>query len=244
MYSFISPIMTANLQQGRPRDSRATTASASTAATREGPGRESTLDICQAMHSENANVGAAVEACLPAVAKAIDLISPRVARGGRVIYLGSGPGGRYGILEAAEAQANPSIPPRRFVGQLAGGDIAMRYEAEGVDESIDLGKADLAVLSPPLNPELDTVVGILLPMSSLYVLGGLKFAKDMGCLVLGIARMRIGAIGSICNHVVECNTEGPEMGFKAGLALKMILGMITDGVNHKAATGRRGAPHR
>lgn len=148
----------------------------------------------------------------------------------------------------------------------------MRYEAEGVDESIDLGKADLAVLSPPLNPELDTVVGILLPMSSLYVLGGLKFAKDMGCLVLGIARMRIGAIGSICNHVVECNTEGPEMGFKAGLALKMvsflvlhelsllvgvelvgllaliwiqqILGMITDGVNHKAATGRRGAPHR
>lgn len=166
------------------------------------------------------------------------------------------------------SQANPSIPPRRFIGQLAGGDVAMRYEAEGVDESIDLGKADLAILSPPLNPELDTVVGILLPMSSLYVLGGLKFAKDMGCLVLGIARMRIGAIGSICNHVIECNTEGPEMGFKAGLALKMvsaclefhpffaatsvwawlmilqILGMITDGVNHKAATRRRGGGTR
>ncbi|EKG18734.1 Sugar isomerase (SIS) [Macrophomina phaseolina MS6] len=196
------------------------------------------------MHSENINVGAAVEACLPDIAAAIDLIGPRVARGGRVIYLGSGPGGRYGILEAAEAQANPSIPPRRFIGQLAGGDVAMRYEAEGVDESIDLGKADLAILSPPLNPELDTVVGILLPMSSLYVLGGLKFAKDMGCLVLGIARMRIGAIGSICNHVIECNTEGPEMGFKAGLALKMILGMITDGVNHKAATRRRGGGTR
>ncbi|KAL1644425.1 hypothetical protein SLS58_004339 [Diplodia intermedia] len=98
----------------------------------------------------------------------------------------------------------------------------MRYEAEGVDESIDLGKADLAVLSPPLDPARDTVVGILLPMSSLYVLGGLKFAKDAKCLVLGIARMRIGAIGSICNHVIECNTEGPEMGFKAGLALKMV----------------------
>ncbi|EOD44980.1 putative glucokinase regulator family protein [Neofusicoccum parvum UCRNP2] len=177
--------------------------------------------MCQVMQSENANVGAAVEACLPDIAKAIEMIAPRVAKGGRVIYLGSGPGGRYGVLEAAEAAANPSIPPRRFVGQLAGGDLAMRYEAEGVDESIELGKADLAVLSPPLNPAVDTVVGILLPMSSLYVLGGLKFAKDMGCLVLGVARMRIGAIGSLCNHVIECNTEGPEMGFKAGVALKM-----------------------
>ncbi|KAK0663195.1 N-acetylmuramic acid 6-phosphate etherase [Lasiodiplodia hormozganensis] len=233
MFSFISPIMSANLQQsGR----------ASANAAGRDADAQSTLEMCQVMHSENANVGAAVEACLPNIAKAIDLVGPRVARGGRVIYLGAGPGGRYGILEAAEAQSNPSIPPRRFVGQLAGGDVAMRYEAEGVDESIDLGKADLAVLSPPLDPARDTVVGILLPMSSLYVLGGLKFAKDAGCLVLGIARMRIGAIGSICHHVIECNTEGPEMGFKAGLALKMILGMMTDGINNKAITRRR--PHR
>ncbi|KKY22747.1 putative glucokinase regulator family [Diplodia seriata] len=238
MFSFISPIMSANLQQS----GRATTAPATTDGARRDADAQSTLELCQVMHWENANVGAAVEACLPDIAKAIDLISPRVARGGRVIYLGAGPGGRYGILEAAEALSNPSIPPRRFVGQLAGGDVAMRYEAEGVDESIDLGKADLAVLSPPLDPARDTVVGILLPMSSLYVLGGLKFAKDAKCLVLGIARMRIGAIGSLCNHVIECNTEGPEMGFKAGLALKMILGMISDGVNNKAVTGRR--PHR
>lgn len=58
------------------------------------------------MHLENANVGAAVEACLPNIAKAIDLVGPRVARGGRVIYLGAGPGGRYANFPFAKGRGN------------------------------------------------------------------------------------------------------------------------------------------
>ncbi|KAL1644424.1 hypothetical protein SLS58_004338 [Diplodia intermedia] len=83
--------MSANLQQS----GRATTAPATTNGARRDADAQSTLELCQVMHWENSNVGAAVEACLPDIAKAIDLISPRVARGGRVIYLGAGPGGRY-----------------------------------------------------------------------------------------------------------------------------------------------------
>ncbi len=54
----------------------------------------STLELCRILQREDARVPSAVEPCVPAIAEAIDLLTERVRRGGRVFYIGAGTSGR------------------------------------------------------------------------------------------------------------------------------------------------------
>lgn len=47
------------------------------------------------INNEDATVALSVQACLPQIAAAIDIITPRLALGGRVIYTGAGTSGRW-----------------------------------------------------------------------------------------------------------------------------------------------------
>lgn len=57
--------------------------------------RVSTLQMCTIINNEDLTVAASVTPCLPHIARAIDLLTPRVRRGGRVVYVGAGTSGRY-----------------------------------------------------------------------------------------------------------------------------------------------------
>lgn len=46
------------------------------------------------INDEDAKIAAAVQLCLPEIARTIDLMAPRVLKGGRVIYIGAGTSGR------------------------------------------------------------------------------------------------------------------------------------------------------
>ena len=52
------------------------------------------LELCKILHQEDCTVPAAVEPCLPVIADAIEALSDRVRRGGRVFYIGAGTSGR------------------------------------------------------------------------------------------------------------------------------------------------------
>lgn len=56
--------------------------------------RVSTREMCAIMNSEDQKVATSVTPCLDDIARAIDLLLPRVRRGGRVIYIGAGTSGR------------------------------------------------------------------------------------------------------------------------------------------------------
>lgn len=56
--------------------------------------RVSTREMCAIMNSEDQRVATSIIPCLDDVARAIDLLLPRVRRGGRVIYVGAGTSGR------------------------------------------------------------------------------------------------------------------------------------------------------
>ena len=53
--------------------------------------------FAEIINDEDASVAKAVKACLPEIAQAIDAIVPRIRKGGRVVYMGAGTSGRYGI---------------------------------------------------------------------------------------------------------------------------------------------------
>jgi N-acetylmuramic acid 6-phosphate etherase len=54
----------------------------------------STLEMCTVINADDQRVADSVVPCLPEIARAIDALTPRVARGGRVIYVGAGTSGR------------------------------------------------------------------------------------------------------------------------------------------------------
>ena len=64
--------------------------------------RMSSLELVTAMNREDALVPRAIRRVLPEIARAVDLVAQRLARGGRLIYVGSGTSGRIGALDASE----------------------------------------------------------------------------------------------------------------------------------------------
>src|SRR5947209_3373121 len=60
--------------------------------------RVSTLQMCRIINDEDKDVALSVTPFLPTIAAAIDALTPRVHRGGRVIYVGAGTSGRFVTL--------------------------------------------------------------------------------------------------------------------------------------------------
>src|SRR6266480_1940744 len=68
--------------------------------------RAPTADLVRLMNDEDARVPASVAA-------AVDAVAERLARGGRLVYVGAGTAGRLGILDAAEC--GPTFDTDRVV---------------------------------------------------------------------------------------------------------------------------------
>lgn len=133
-----------------------------------------------------------------------------------------------GLLSFTHPNSPPtfSAPYSQFIGIMAGGDGAIRKAVEGAEDSETLPIQDLAAISPPLNPELDTVIGIASSGRTPYVLAGLRYAKKIGCLSVGIACVSPSAMRGCCEQVIECIT-GSEVvtgstRMKAGTATKLV----------------------
>ncbi|HEX6122669.1 MAG TPA: hypothetical protein VFY89_05890, partial [Ktedonobacterales bacterium] len=78
--------------------------------------RMSALEIAQLMNAEDTRVAAAVQAELPAIARAMELIAARLRAGGRLIYAGAGTSGRLGALDALECPPTFGVAPDLVVG--------------------------------------------------------------------------------------------------------------------------------
>jgi N-acetylmuramic acid 6-phosphate etherase len=107
--------------------------------------QRSTLEIARAMNAEDAGVPAAVARVLPQIAAAIDATADRLARGGRLLYLGAGTAGRLGVLDASECPPTFNTAPGQVVGIVAGGPEALLTAVEGAEDSRELAAAARAV---------------------------------------------------------------------------------------------------
>ena len=193
--------------------------------------RMPTADMMRLMQQENLNAVHAIDSELEAIGQAVDAISERMARGGRLFYMGCGTSGRLGVLDASECPPTFGVSPDLVVGIIAGGDGALRRAVEGAEDSAEAGRNDL--MARDLN-ENDAVVGISAAGGAGYVLGGLTSAKQVGALTIalscneGCPIEQIADIGIHPDTGAEVVTGSTRM--KAGSAHKMILNMISTGV--------------
>lgn len=188
----------------------------------------SPLEIITAMNFDDRKVPLAVEEVLPQIAELVSAVEEAFRKGARLLYMGAGTSGRLGVLDASECPPTYGVPDTMVVGMIAGGDIALRYPVEGAEDSRELGKTDLQ--SHNLTKD-DVVVGIAASGRTPYVLGGLEYAKSLGCKTAAVSCNKGSAIGAAADIAIEVEV-GPEIltgstRLKSGTAQKLVLNMIT-----------------
>lgn len=197
----------------------------------EGLDAMDTTEILQRMNRSDRSVPDAVAGAIPDVARAVDSIAERMARGGRLIYIGAGSSGRLGVLDAAECPPTFGISSDLVVGVIAGGDSAIRHAVENAEDSLEQGEGDIKELRVT---ERDTVVGISASGRTPYVMGALNYAKSCGALTVAISNNVNSKIGILSDIAIDVET-GPEVlagstRLKAGTAQKLVLNMISTAV--------------
>ena len=192
--------------------------------------RLSTEDMLKKINNEDKKVPIAVEKEIPNIAKAVDIIAEKLKQGGRLIYIGAGTSGRLGILDASECPPTFGVDPEMVQGIIAGGDVAIRRSVEDAEDKEDLGKEDLKKKN--LSSK-DVVVGIAASGRTPYVLGALRYAKEVGAHTIGISCNPDSEMKKIVDIMIA-PVVGPEviMGstrMKAGTAQKLVLNMLSTG---------------
>jgi N-acetylmuramic acid 6-phosphate etherase len=75
------------------------------------------------------------------IAAAVELIVERMARGGRLVFVGAGTSGRLGVMEAAECPPTFGTDPSLIRAIIAGGRKAVWKSVEGAEDSAEEAKA-------------------------------------------------------------------------------------------------------
>lgn len=189
---------------------------------------QSSLGIVELINQEDQKVAVAIQNILPEIAKVVDYIVAALQSGGRLFYLGAGTSGRIGILDASECPPTYGTDPELVQGLIAGGAQAILRAVEGAEDSDTLATEDLK--SKQLSA-LDLVIGIAASGRTPYVIGGLRYAKSMGCKTVSLTCSPDSEMSRVADHSLTVVT-GPEviMGstrMKAGTAQKMVLNMLT-----------------
>ena len=188
--------------------------------------RMSISEILKLMNEEDLNVVAAIKEALLQIEKVIEHCIAAYERGGRIIYIGAGTSGRLGLMDAVEVI--PTYNCDRFIGLIAGGEGAFVKAVEGAEDSKELAREDLDSVS--LN-ERDMVIGIAASGRTPYVIGGLDYARSLGCDTGCLCCNFNTEVAKHCACPIELSA-GPEIvsgstRMKAGTCQKIVLNMIS-----------------
>lgn len=184
--------------------------------------------LVDALVGDQAQAVDTVRAAAPAITAAVEAMTPRIAAGGRLIYVGAGTSGRLGILDSVELFPTFSWPHERAVALLAGGLGAMFEAVEGAEDDRAKGASDLRLLYPSYN---DVVLLIAASGTTPYVLGALQAARMVGALTVGITNNPGTPLASGADAAIVIDT-GPEVisgstRLKAGTAQKIVLNTLS-----------------
>lgn len=173
----------------------------------------------------------AVEAAVPAIAAAADAIAARLLRGGRLFYVGAGTSGRLAILDASECPPTFNTSPELVVALIAGGPAAVQEAVEGAEDDADAGATDLRARDLGAN---DAVVGIAASGRTPYVIGALRYAREVGSHTVAIVNNARSVLADVADIAIELLT-GPEViagstRLCAGTAQKIALSTLSTAV--------------
>ena len=188
----------------------------------------STRELVRLMSDADATVPHAVASAGEALAAAIDEIAARLARGGRLVYVGAGTSGRLALVDAVECQSTFGLDPGRVLALVAGGADSAATAQEHAEDDGEAGAAEVEAVAVE---ERDAVVGISASGRTPYVLGALDAARAAGALTVGVVCVEGSPIGALADHevavVVGAEVLAGSTRLKAGTAQKLVLNTIS-----------------
>lgn len=190
--------------------------------------KQSVHDLLNEINTEDQKVALAVRKAIPQIEKLVELIIPKMQKGGRIFYMGAGTSGRLGVLDASEIPPTFGMPPTWVIGLIAGGDTALRNPVERAEDNTERGWEELQGYG--IN-ENDTVIGIAASGTTPYVIGALREARKNGILTASISSNPESPLSLEADVPIEM-IVGPEFvtgssRMKSGTGQKMILNMIS-----------------
>jgi N-acetylmuramic acid 6-phosphate etherase len=190
----------------------------------------STLEMLRVINDADRTVADAVALELSSIAAAVDGIVARLHKGGRLFYIGAGTSGRLGVLDASECHPTYNVPADLVRGIMAGGDGALRFALEDVEDDPAIGRSNLQQQGLT---QRDAVVGISTSGRTPYVLGALSYASSVGALTIGLSCTPNSPVSMqaalAITPVVGAEVVTGSTRMKAGTATKMVLNMLSTG---------------
>lgn len=190
-----------------------------------------TGDLVDAFIDDQADAVAAVRAAGGRIASVVSAAVPRIAAGGRLVYVGAGTSGRLGVLDSVELFPTFSWPRERAVALIAGGPEAMFQAVEGAEDDREQGARD--VVAAGVGPR-DVVILLAASGTTPYVMGALEAARGAGALTIGIANNPGAPVTSAAELGVTLNTGSEIISgstrLKAGTAQKIALNTLSSAI--------------
>ncbi len=170
----------------------------------------------------------ALEAARPMLAAAVELITAKLANGGRWIYYGAGTSGRLACLDAAELPPTFASDPETVQAVIAGGPQALTHSIEGAEDDGEAARRD--VEQRQVGPK-DVVFGIAASGTTTFVHAALEAARARAAATIFLACVPKQAADDQADISIRLDT-GPELirgstRLKAGSATKMALNTIS-----------------
>ena len=188
----------------------------------------STIDLLKLFNDGDKSVAEEVAKVLPKVAEAINEITMRMELGGRLIYVGAGTSGRLGVLDASECIPTFSLEEGLVIGIIAGGDTALRTGIEGAEDVLEGAIEELKKMD---FSKKDSLVGIAASGRTPYVVGALKYAKEIGAASIALSCNLNSELSKFADVAIEVDTGAEILAgstrLKAGTAQKLVLNMIS-----------------
>jgi N-acetylmuramic acid 6-phosphate etherase len=189
------------------------------------------LEIVDLFNQEDAQTLQAIALARLELAKAIDLTSDSLRRGGRLFYVGAGTSGRLGVLDAAECPPTFCTSPEMVQGIIAGGAGALVRSSEDLEDKMEDGAA--AIAQRQIN-QLDVVVGISAGGTTPFVHGALEAATQRGATTISLSCVPVEQVPIPVDVDIRLLTGAEIVAgstrLKAGTVTKMALNILSTGV--------------
>ena len=185
-------------------------------------------DAVRLLQGEDERIHAALAEARPSLVRAIELVVERLARGGRLFYVGAGTSGRLATLDAVECPPTFRSAPEQVQAILAGGEAAWRGAVEGAEDDTEAARGELEARRLSRD---DVVFGIAAGGTTPFVHAAVEFARERGAASIFLACVPFEDAPDRADVSIRVLT-GPEAltgstRLKAGTATKLALNTVT-----------------
>jgi N-acetylmuramic acid 6-phosphate etherase len=189
---------------------------------------ESTLELVRRMNDEDSTVADVVGRAAPVLARLVDGVVERLARGGRLVYVGAGTSGRLAALDAEECESTFSAAPGQVVALVAGARLSSSADRDAAEDDEGAGARDVRDLGVS---NADAIVAFSASGRTPYVLGAAAVAAEAGALTAAVVSAPGSPLAALTDHEIEV-VVGAEFvagstRLKAGTAQKLVLNTIS-----------------